>query len=73
MLRKKKKLIFIHIEPSDVFDKGVKIRVRDNGIGIKKDNITKVTDMFYYNNDKEMGTATGFILLKKPLTNYLVN
>jgi signal transduction histidine kinase len=63
--KKKEKLIFIHIEPSDVFDKGVKIRVRDNGIGIKKDNITKVTDMFYYNNDKEMGTGYGLYIVKE--------
>lgn len=63
--KKKEKLIFIHIEHSDIFNQGAKIRVKDNGIGIKQDNIASVTDMFYYNNDKEMGTGYGLYIVKE--------
>jgi len=63
--KKKEKMIYVHVETSEIFEKGAQIRVRDNGIGIKKANIDRVTDMFYYNNDKNMGTGYGLYIVKE--------
>lgn len=48
-------------------DKKVKIIFRDNGIGIKKENISKVFDPFYTTKYPGKGTGIGLNIVKKEI------
>jgi signal transduction histidine kinase len=49
----------------DVSESAVDIRVRDNGIGIDKDNQTKVFNMFYRVSSKSIGSGLGLYIVKE--------
>ena len=57
---------FIHIKVLDNNDK-VKVLVEDNGIGLEKDTVEKVFDIFTRANSKTIGSGLGLYIVKKHL------
>ena len=49
----------------DVSESAANIRVRDNGIGIDKENQAKVFDMFYRVSTKSIGSGLGLYIVKE--------
>ena len=49
----------------EVSESAVDIRVRDNGIGIDKENQTKVFNMFYRVSTKSIGSGLGLYIVKE--------
>lgn len=45
-------------------DNGVKISIKDNGKGIKKDELDKVFNLYYKSNTSETGTGLGLYITK---------
>jgi signal transduction histidine kinase len=52
----------IHVEVSEA---SADIFIRDNGIGIDKDNQGKVFDMFYRVSNKSIGSGLGLYIVKE--------
>lgn len=54
---------YVHITISK-FEKGAQITIKDNGLGIRKDKVDKVFDMFQRANEKSQGTGLGLYIVK---------
>lgn len=67
-LDKAKKNI-VSIEISE-YKTGIKIKIEDNGIGIKKQHIPKIFDMYYKANTTHKGSGLGLYFARQ-ITNYL--
>jgi signal transduction histidine kinase len=46
----------------------LKISITDNGVGIDKEELNKVTEMFYYNKSQNKGTGLGLYIVKEAIT-----
>lgn len=56
----------IEIKTNIVKDK-LQISIRDNGIGIHKNELDKVVGMFYFNKNQNKGTGLGLYIVKETL------
>ncbi|MEJ8553474.1 sensor histidine kinase [Tepidibacter sp. Z1-5] len=56
------KVIFIKTKCSDKF---IVIDIQDNGMGISKEDLDKVTDKFYKGNSKQAGSGIGLAICKE--------
>ncbi|MEO5776944.1 MAG: HAMP domain-containing sensor histidine kinase [Flavobacterium sp.] len=55
---------FVDIE-IETFDAETKITIRDNGIGISKELLPKIFDMFYRVSDQSIGSGLGLYIVKE--------
>lgn len=53
----------------ETYRKGIKISIRDNGIGIKKQCIDKLCEMFYRANSTHKGSGLGLFFVKQMICN----
>ena len=63
-LKKKENLISIHYSESE---EEHKICVKDNGIGIEKDQLHNIFEMFYRSTDQSSGSGLGLYIVKEAL------
>lgn len=63
---KKKSFVGVTIESTD---KGIKIRFEDNGVGIKKDYMNKIWDMFFRGTSEGSGSGLGLYIMKEAVAN----
>ena len=63
---KRKPICYIKIK-GDIYEEKACITVEDNGIGIEKEHIEKIYDMFYRANENSKGSGLGLYILKETL------
>jgi len=60
----------LHIQVvSRIKGRKVEICVKDNGLGIKEEHMTKIFDMFYRTNDQSTGSGLGLYIVRETLHN----
>lgn len=66
---KKERFVDITFKNSERFEGGLTLTVLDNGIGIPTTDISKITNIFFYNKIMNTGTGYGLYIVKEAVDN----
>lgn len=66
---KKESFVDVRFSNSNSFKEGLKVEVLDNGIGIHREDISRITDIFFYNKVMNKGTGYGLYIVKEAVDN----